>query len=181
LLRLAINGYGRIGRSILRALHESPWREELCVVAINELADAPTLLHLSKYDSTHGRFPGELSLEGDNLLVDGSPIALFRNPQIEALPWKRLDIDLVMECTGAFSDRATAQLHLDSGAARVLFSQPARADVDATIVYGVNEDQLRAEHQIVSAASCTTNGIVPVVKTLDEAFGLVSGSITTIH
>ena len=181
MLRLAINGYGRIGRSVLRALYESPWRDELRVVAINELADAGTLLHLSKYDSTHGRFPEALQLVNGKLMVADDPVALVRNPSIAELPWAELGVDLVMECTGAFSDRATAQQHILSGATRVLFSQPAQKDVDATVVYGINHLELAREHRIVSAASCTTNGIVPVIKALDDAFGIVSGTITTIH
>ncbi|MBN7799009.1 type I glyceraldehyde-3-phosphate dehydrogenase [Parahaliea mediterranea] len=181
MLRLAINGYGRIGRGVLRALYESPLRERLQVVAINEIADARTVLHLSRYDSTHGRFP--LPLEGgeDGLVVDGDRIALLREASIDRLPWGELGVDVVLECTGAFTDRATAERHLAQGAQRVLFSQPAQPDVDATVVYGINQDCLAAGHRIVSAASCTTNGIVPVIKALDDAVGIDSGTITTIH
>ena len=181
MLRLAINGYGRIGRSVLRALYESSLREELQVVAVNELADAGTVLHLTRYDSTHGRFP--LPLEGDEqqLVVDGDHIHLLSDPDIDRLPWGALGVDLVLECTGAFSDRATAERHLAQGASRVLFSQPAQADVDATVVYGVNHQELRGDHRIVSNASCTTNGIVPVIQALDQAVGIESGTITTIH
>nr|WP_241263395.1 type I glyceraldehyde-3-phosphate dehydrogenase [Parahaliea mediterranea] len=180
-MRLAINGYGRIGRGVLRALYESPLRERLQVVAINEIADARTVLHLSRYDSTHGRFP--LPLEGgeDGLVVDGDRIALLREASIDRLPWGELGVDVVLECTGAFTDRATAERHLAQGAQRVLFSQPAQPDVDATVVYGINQDCLAAGHRIVSAASCTTNGIVPVIKALDDAVGIDSGTITTIH
>lgn len=181
MLRLAINGYGRIGRCVLRALYESPLRDQLKVVAINELADAGTVLHLSRYDSTHGRFPAELDGDEQQLRVDGDGIVLLSQPNIGELPWGDLGVDLVLECTGAFSDRATAELHLRQGARRVLFSQPAQADVDATVVYGVNHQELRAEHRIVSNASCTTNGIVPVIQALDEAVGIESGTITTIH
>lgn len=181
MLRLAINGYGRIGRTVLRALYESPLRQQLRVVAINEIADARTVQHLTRYDSTHGRFP--LPLEGDEhaLTVDGDRITLLRQPEISHLPWAELGVDMVLECTGAFTDRATAERHLASGARRVLFSQPAQSDVDATVVFGVNQDGLQAEHTIVSAASCTTNGIVPVIKALDDALGIDSGTITTIH
>ena len=179
--RLAINGYGRIGRSVLRALYESPLRDQLQVVAVNELADAGTVLHLTRYDSTHGRFPLPLEGDGERLLVDGDNIALLRHQDIGSLPWGELGVDMVLECTGAFSDRATAEQHLRQGASRVLFSQPARADVDATVVFGVNHQQLKREHQIVSAASCTTNGIVPVIQALDAAVGIESGTITTIH
>ena len=181
MLRLAINGYGRIGRSVLRALYESPLRDQLQVVAVNELADAGTVLHLTRYDSTHGRFPLPLEGDGERLLVDGDNIALLRHQDIGSLPWGELGVDMVLECTGAFSDRATAEQHLRQGASRVLFSQPARADVDATVVFGVNHQQLKREHQIVSAASCTTNGIVPVIQALDAAVGIESGTITTIH
>lgn len=181
MLRLAINGYGRIGRCVLRALYESPLRNQMQVVAINELADAGTVLHLSRYDSTHGRFPAKLEGDAHQLRVDGDAIALLSQPGIGQLPWGDLGVDLVLECTGAFSDRATAELHLHQGATRVLFSQPAQADVDATVVYGVNHRELRAEHRIVSNASCTTNGIVPVIQALDAAVGIESGTITTIH
>ena len=181
MLRLAINGYGRIGRSVLRALYESSLREELQVVAVNELADAGTVLHLTRYDSTHGRFP--LPLEGNEqqLMVDGDVVRLLRDPDIDRLPWGDLGVDMVLECTGAFSDRSTAERHLAQGASRVLFSQPAQADVDATVVYGVNHQELRGDHRIVSNASCTTNGIVPVIQALDQAVGIESGTITTIH
>jgi erythrose-4-phosphate dehydrogenase len=181
MLRLAINGYGRIGRSILRALYESELRQHMVIVAINELADAGTVLHLTRYDSTHGRF--SLPLEGDakQLRVNGDPIALLSHPKIDALPWQHLGVDIVLECTGAFSDRATAEQHLRQGAGKVLFSQPALADVDQTVVYGVNHHELRAEHRIASNASCTTNCILPVIKALDAAVGIESGTITTIH
>tara|TARA_R110002110_G_scaffold333755_2_gene544541 strand:- start:107311 stop:108321 length:1011 start_codon:yes stop_codon:yes gene_type:complete len=180
-LRLAINGYGRIGRSILRALYEGPLRDRLQIVAINELADARTVLHLTRYDSTHGRFG--LPLEGDvgELRVAADRIVLLSQPEVAKLPWADLGVDMVLECTGAFSDRATAELHLRGGAGKVLFSQPAQGDVDATVVYGINHDTLRAGHQIVSAASCTTNGIVPVIHALDASLGIISGTITTIH
>ncbi len=181
MLRLAINGYGRIGRSVLRALYESPLRPELQVVAINELADARTVLHLTRYDSTHGRFNGTLAGDESQLWVNGDAITLLRRPRIEDLPWAELGVDMVLECTGAFSDRATAELHLQQGADKVLFSQPAEADVDATVVYGVNHDELLAGHRIASSASCTTNAIVPVIAALHEAVGIESGTITTIH
>jgi D-erythrose 4-phosphate dehydrogenase len=181
LLRLAINGYGRIGRSILRALYESPLRDELAVVAINELADAGTVLHLTRYDSTHGRFPRPLEGDAKALQVDGDAIVLLNHSQIDELPWADLAVDIVLECTGAFSDRATAEKHLRRGAGKVLFSQPAQADVDKTVVYGVNHRDLRAAHCIVSNASCSTNGIVPIIKALEDTVGIESGTITTIH
>lgn len=181
MIRLAINGYGRIGRSVLRALQESPLAAHMQVVAINELADAGTVLHLTRYDSTHGRFPGELQGDETRLLVAGQAIKLLRSADIGSLPWSDLGVDLVLECTGAFTDRATAEQHLIRGAGKVLFSQPAQSDVDATVVFGINEDQLRAEHRVVSAGSCTTNGIVPVIRALADSVGIESGTITTIH
>lgn len=181
MIRLAINGYGRIGRSVLRALQESPLQSAMEVVAINELADAGTVLHLTRYDSTHGRFPGELDGNEEQLLVAGRPIRLLRSAEIGSLPWRQLDVDLVLECTGAFTDRETAEQHLSQGAGKVLFSQPAQADVDATVVYGINQDQLSANHRVVSAGSCTTNGIVPVIRALADSVGIESGTITTIH
>ncbi len=181
MLRLAINGYGRIGRSVLRALCEGSLESELQVVAVNELADARTVLHLTRYDSTHGRFNGSLEGDENHLWVNGNPITLLRRPRIEDLPWGELGIDMVLECTGAFSDRATAELHLRQGAGKVLFSQPAEADVDATVIYGVNHRQLQAGHRIVSTAACTTNAIVPVIQALHAAVGIENGTITTIH
>lgn len=181
MLRLAINGYGRIGRSVLRALYESPLRKQLQMVAINEIADARTVLHLTRYDSTHGRFGLPLTGDEGSLQVDGDTVALLRRPHITDLPWDKLAVDIVLECTGTFSDRERAGQHLAQGARRVIFSQPAAADVDATVVYGVNHGTLQVEHRIVSAASCTTNGIVPVISALDDAVGIESGTITTIH
>lgn len=181
MIRLAINGYGRIGRSVLRALQESPLQSCMQVVAINELADANTVLHLTRYDSTHGRFPGTLHGNERELLIGEQSIRLLRSAAINGLPWAELGIDMVLECTGAFTDRATAEQHLQQGASKVLFSQPAQADVDATVVYGINEGDLRASHRVVSAGSCTTNGIVPVIQALTDAVGIESGTITTIH
>lgn len=181
MLRISINGYGRIGRSVLRALYESRLRQDIKVVAINELADAGTVLHLTRYDSTHGRFPKSLEGDAKQLRVDGDDIDLLNHARIDALPWKALGVEMVLECTGAFSDRATAEKHLHQGAGKVLFSQPAQADVDKTVVYGVNHRELRATHRIVSNASCSTNGILPVIKALDDAVGIAYGTITTIH
>jgi erythrose-4-phosphate dehydrogenase len=178
---LAINGYGRIGRSVLRALKEGQHSGALQVVAVNELADTNTVLHLTRYDSTHGRFNGRVGAAEQGMLIDGQLIRLLNQPDIAGLPWRDLDVDVVLECTGSFDDRATASQHLAQGAGAVIFSQPAQADVDATIVYGVNQAQLRSEHQIISNASCTTNGIVPVIQALQDAFGIESGTITTIH
>ncbi|HBP98855.1 MAG TPA: type I glyceraldehyde-3-phosphate dehydrogenase [Gammaproteobacteria bacterium] len=181
--RIAINGFGRIGRSILRALCESTNYAGLHIVAINDVADIETLAHLTRYDSTHGRFLGTVAVERDSgdLLVNEDRIAISQTSNPGYLPWADLGVDLVMECSGAFSDRANAEQHLKSGAHRVLFSQPAESDVDATVVYGINHETLSASASIVSNASCTTNCIVPVLKVLDDSFGLQSGVITTIH
>ncbi len=180
-LRIAINGYGRIGRCFLRALHESKPEAEIEIVAINELADKATITHLTKYDSTHGRFPGTVALDGDTLVVNGHRITILHEENIESLPWQAMGIDLLVECTGSFTDRATAERHLAAGAKKLLFSQPAESDVDITVVYGVNDTLLSSEHHIISNASCTTNCIVPVIHTLHNAFGIEHGVITTIH
>lgn len=180
-IKVAINGYGRIGRCLLRARYESRHHDAIRIVAINELADNKTIAHLTRYDSTHGKFIGKLKLTGDNLQVNDDAIRIVHEQSIERLPWQALGIDVVLECTGAFSDRPTAELHLRAGAKRVLFSQPAENNVDATIVYGINEESLTEDHKIVSNASCTTNCIVPVIRVLDRAFGVESGVITTIH
>jgi D-erythrose 4-phosphate dehydrogenase len=181
-LRLAINGYGRIGRSVLRALYESAHRQHLQIVAINELADARTVAHLTRYDSTHGRFGEEVLEQKPGLSIAGDAIVLSRQESIQDLDWAAQDIDVVLECTGVLANREAAQQHLAKGAGRVLFSQPALPeDVDSTIVFGINHGELSSQHSIVSAASCTTNGIVPVIKVLDDAFGIEVGTITTIH
>ena len=179
--KLAINGYGRIGRSVLRALYEGGFGADLQLVAINEVADTNTVVHLTRYDTTHGRFPGRIEADGDHLHIEGDRVLLLRQEEIGSLPWAELDVDVVLECTGTFTERALAERHIERGAKRVLFSQPAQADVDATIVYGVNHHTLQAGHTVVSNASCTTNGIVPVIAALEDAFGIESGTITTIH
>lgn len=178
--RLAINGYGRIGRSVLRALLESPYSESMQVVAINEPADCETICHLTQYDSTHGRLKGKVELKHrDQLIINGQPIQITHEESVANLRWH--DIDLVLECSGSFSDRKTAELHLTNGAKKVLFSQPAEQGVDLTVVYGVNHQKLQSEHNIISSASCTTNGSVPVLKVLNEAYGIECATITTIH
>ncbi len=183
--RIAINGYGRIGRCVLRAFYESTNYADMRIVAINDLADIGNLSHLTRYDSTHGRFLGSVEASGEgavkNLIVNGDKIRVFNEPDVSKLPWSELDVDLVMECSGAFKDRATAQLHIAGGAKKVLFSQPAEGDVDATLVYGINHTSLEPTAEIVSNASCTTNCIVPVLKTINEAFKIEAGAITTIH
>lgn len=182
MFRIAINGYGRIGRCLLRALYEArSLYPELQVVAINELADLDKVLHLTRYDSTHGRFPGQVGADSDGLLIDGERIQVLQQADASQLPWSELAIDLVLECSGAYHSREHAELHLGAGAGRVLFSQPADPDVDATIVYGTNEEILRPQHRIVSNASCTTNAIIPVLQCLEQTFGIDCAQITTIH
>lgn len=181
MIRAAINGYGRIGRSVLRALYESGARDEIQVVAINEPADCKTIAHLTKYDSTHGRFPGSVAVEDDLLTINGDPISVFHSEDILALPWRELAVDVVLECSGAFTDRDTAEQHLTAGASKVLFSQPAEPSVDATVVLGVNEHRLTGQETIISNASCSTNCVIPVIDALHRAFGVEGGVITTIH
>ncbi len=180
-IKLAINGFGRIGRNIVRALYETELNEQIKIVAINELADPEGIAHLLKYDTSHGRFRFPVTLDEDAITVANDTIALFAEQDPAELPWQTLDVDVVLECTGVYHSREHANLHLSAGAKKVLFSQPADADVDATIVYGINDDELLAEHTIVSNGSCTTNCIVPVIKVLDDAFSIESGAITTIH
>ncbi len=175
---------GRIGRSVLRAYFENRTyfsASGLEIVALNEIADIQTLAHLLRYDSTHGKFAGTVAVDGNQLLINGVTLAVSHIAELERLPWQQHKVDLVLECTGAFSDRARAEVHLQRGARRVLFSQPAESDVDATIVYGVNHELLRPEHTIIANASCTTNCIVPVIKCLHDALGVDCGVITTIH
>ncbi|MDA7585673.1 erythrose-4-phosphate dehydrogenase [Luminiphilus sp.] len=180
--RIAINGFGRIGRTVLRAwTARQSLHETVEIAAINEIADPETVAHLARYDSTHGRFPGTVTGTDDSLQVNGQRIALLRQAQIDSLPWRDLEIDLVIESTGAFSDRLTAEQHISSGARRVLFSQPAQPDVDATIVWGLNQSELHADHRVISAGSCTTNALCPVLKIMDDAFGIEAGTITTVH
>ncbi|WP_105102297.1 type I glyceraldehyde-3-phosphate dehydrogenase [Microbulbifer pacificus] len=180
-VRLAINGYGRIGRSVLRALYESNLRDQLQIVAINELADCATIAHLTKYDTVHGRFHGEVSVHNETLHINGDKIAVTHHRDLEDLDWRSPQVDIVLECTGSFSERQRAELHLKAGASKVIFSQPAQSDVDATIVYGVNDTALTGNETIISAASCTTNCSIPVIAALESAFGIEAGVITTIH
>ena len=179
--RIAINGYGRIGQCVLRALYENGYRDHLEVVAINELSDIDTIAHLTRYDSTHGRFRGDVAVDGEYLVVNGDRIRVLQHPDPADLPWRLLDVDLVLECSGAYSDRPTAEKHIDAGAKRLLFSQPGEPDVDRTVVYGINDRQLSSDDVIVAAGSCTTNCLVPVIKVLDDALGVEQGSTTTIH
>ncbi|WP_417530461.1 type I glyceraldehyde-3-phosphate dehydrogenase [Marinobacter lipolyticus] len=179
-IRIAINGFGRIGRNVLRALYENNYRNQLQVVAINDLGDAETNAHLLKYDSVHGRFDGVVNHDAESLTVNGDRIAItaIRNP--EELPWKDFHIDVVFECTGLFTKRAQAQAHLTAGARKVIISAPS-PDADATVVYGVNHESLTASDDIISNASCTTNCLAPVAEALHKAVGIESGLMTTIH
>lgn len=179
--RIAINGYGRIGQSVLRAVYERGLQHQLQVVALNELSDIETLTYLTRYDTTHGRFPLPVSHDGQHLLLNGDKIRVLSIEDPKQLPWAELDVDLVMDCSGSFSNLAQAQKHLDSGAQRLLFSNPASTDIDATVIFGFNHQQLRAEHRVASAASCTTNCLVPVLDLLDREFGIVNGVTTTVH
>src|SRR5215510_16458280 len=180
-IRVAINGYGRIGRMILRAHYENGKKYPLQIVAVNDLGDPKTNAHLTKYDTAHGRFPGTVSVDGDSLVVNGDRIKVLavRNPA--ELPWKALGVDVVHECTGLFTSKAKTQAHLDAGAKKVIISAPAEKDVDATVVYGVNHGVLKAAHTVISNASCTTNCLAPVAKVLHDKLGIVSGLMTTIH
>jgi glyceraldehyde 3-phosphate dehydrogenase len=180
-IKIAINGYGRIGRNVLRALYESGRTDEFTIVAINDLGDAKINAHLTRYDTVHGRFPGEVAVDGDFLVVNGHRIQVLAQRDPTKLPWGELGVDLVMECTGLFTSKEKASAHLQAGAKKVLISAPGGEDVDATIVYGVNHQTLRAHHTVVSNASCTTNCLTPLVKPLHEKIGLERGLMTTIH
>ncbi|WP_312558598.1 erythrose-4-phosphate dehydrogenase [Atlantibacter hermannii] len=180
-LRIAVNGFGRIGRNVVRALYESGRRAEITLVAINELADAQGMAHLLKYDTTHGRFAWDVRQECEQLRIGDDGVRLLHHHEIQDLPWRELGVDVVLDCTGVYGSRADGEAHLAAGAKKVLFSHPGGNDLDATVVYGVNHEALLAEHRIVSNASCTTNCIIPVIKLLDEAFDIDSGTVTTIH
>ena len=180
-LKVGINGYGRIGRNVLRALYESGKREQLQIVAINDLGDAKINAHLTRHDTVHGPFQGEVKQDGDSLLVNGDRIKVLTERDPGKLPWSALGVDTVFECTGLFTSKAKASKHLEGGARRVIISAPGGDDVDATIVYGVNHDVLKSTHTVISNASCTTNCLVPVVKVLHDKIGVVDGIMTTIH
>jgi glyceraldehyde 3-phosphate dehydrogenase len=179
-MRIAINGYGRIGRCLVWAIHERGLNKEFEIVTINDLADFEVLAHLSKYDSTHGRFDADVQLEDDVLLIDGQPIRVISEPNPTKLPWAELEVDLVLECSGKFKKRELNQQHLDAGAKRVLISYPM-AEADLTVVYGVNHQDLDANHRIISNASCTTNCLAPVARVLLELVGIEHGTMTTVH
>ncbi|SFM20419.1 type I glyceraldehyde-3-phosphate dehydrogenase [Marinobacter zhejiangensis] len=179
-IRVAINGFGRIGRNVLRALYESDYRDQIRVIAINDLGSAESNAHLLKHDSVHGKFPGIISHNAEALTVNGDHIAVTAIKDPADLPWRSYHIDVVLECTGAFTDHKQASRHLAAGAKKVLISAPSK-DPDAMVVYGINHDILRPEHQIISCASCTTNCLAPVAKPLHDAMGIESGLMTTIH
>ena len=179
-IKVGINGYGRIGRNILRALYESRRTHEIRILAINDLGDVATNAHLTRYDSVHGRFPGEIAIAGDSMVVDGDPIRILAEHDPAKLPWARLGVDVVLECTGLFTSKAKAGAHVQAGAKKVIISAPA-TEVDATIVYGVNHQTLKASDTVISNASCTTNCLAPLVKPLHERIGILRGVMTTIH
>ena len=180
-IKIGINGYGRIGRNILRALFESNRTDEIEIVAINDLGDAKTNAHLTQYDSAHGKFPGTVSVDGEFMIVNGKKIKVLSERDPSKLPWGDLGVDVVHESTGLFTSKARASAHLKGGAKKVIISAPGGDDVDATIVYGVNHDILRSDHTVISNASCTTNCLAPLVKVLHEQIGVLRGVMTTIH
>ena len=180
-IKVAINGFGRIGRMVLRSHYESDKKHGLQFVAINDLGDAKTNAHLLKYDTAHGKFPGTVKVDGDSLVVNGDRIKVVAERDPAKLPWKSLGIDVVMECTGLFTSKAKAGAHLQAGAKKVIISAPGEKDVDRTVVYGVNHKALKESDTVISNASCTTNCLAPLVKALDDRIGVVSGLMTTIH
>lgn len=180
-IRVAINGYGRIGRNILRALYESHRQNEIKIVAINNLGNVAADAYLTQYDSTHGKFPGEVTFDNSDLIVNGDRIRVTNSRDPSTLPWKELDIDVVYECTGHFTSKEKSILHLQAGAKKVIISAPGGKDVDATVVYGVNHHTLKSSDTIISNASCTTNCLAPLAKVLHEKIGIINGLMTTIH
>jgi len=180
-IRVAINGYGRIGRMVLRSLYESG-RKDIEIIAINSAGcDAESNAHLTRYDSVHGRFPFEVGVDGDDMIILSHKIKTFATRDPAELPWRDLAIDVVLECTGAFNSKAKAQGHIDAGAKKVLLSAPGEKDIDATVVYGVNHQILKSSFTVVSNASCTTNGLAPMIQPLHEKIGVVNGLMNTIH
>jgi glyceraldehyde 3-phosphate dehydrogenase len=180
-VNVAINGYGRIGRMVLRALYESGRTKEIAIKAVNDLGDAATNVYLTRFDTAHGRFSGEVKVDGSDMVVNGDRIRVCAQRNPAELPWRELGIDVVMECTGLFTTKAKAGAHITAGAKKVVISAPAGEDVDATIVYGVNHKTLKAGDTVISNASCTTNCLAPLVKPLHQKIGLVQGLMTTIH
>jgi glyceraldehyde 3-phosphate dehydrogenase len=180
-VRVAINGYGRIGRNILRSHYESGKSHDLAIVAVNDLGPPETNAHLTRHDTVHGKFPGKVEVDGDSMVVNGDRIRVVAQRDPAQLPWKDLGVDVVLECTGFFTTKEKASAHLRGGAKKVIISAPGGKDVDATIVYGVNHTTLKAAHTVISNASCTTNCLVPLVKPLHDAIGVTAGLMTTVH
>ena len=180
-IRVAINGYGRIGRNVLRAHYESGKKHDIEIVAINDLGKPETNAHLTQYDTAHGKFNGDVKVEGDYLVVNGDKIKVLAERDPSKLPWKDLNVDVVLECTGLFTSKEKASAHLAGGAKKVIISAPGGKDVDATVVYGVNQGVLKASDTVISNASCTTNCLAPLVKPLQDKIGVVNGLMTTIH
>ena len=180
-VKVAINGYGRIGRNIMRALYEYNRTDEISIVAINDLGDANTNAHLTQYDTAHGTFAGTVSVDGGDLVVNGDRVKVFAERDPAKLPWAELGVDVVMECTGVFRTREKAQPHIDAGARKVIIGAPAKGGGVKTIVYGVNDDTLTSEDIMVSNASCTTNCLAPALKPIQDTFGIVRGMMTTVH
>jgi glyceraldehyde 3-phosphate dehydrogenase len=180
-VRVAINGYGRIGRNILRSHYEGNKKHDLAIVAINDLGPVETNAHLTRYDTTHRRFPGTVEVDGDHMIVNGDRIKVLAQRDPSQLPWGELGVDVVLESTGFFTSKEKASAHLKGGAKKVIISAPGGKDVDATVVYGVNHETLKASHTVISNASCTTNCLAPLVKPLHEAIGVVTGLMTTVH
>jgi len=180
-IKVAINGYGRIGRNILRAHYEGGKKHDLAIVAINDLGSPETNAHLTRYDTAHGKFPGKVAVDGDAMVVEGNRIRVLAQRNPAELPWGTLGVDVVLECTGLFTTKEKASAHLKGGAKKVIISAPGGKDVDATIVYGVNHSTLRAAHTVISNASCTTNCLAPLVKPLHDKIGVLNGLMTTVH
>ncbi|MEI8303912.1 MAG: type I glyceraldehyde-3-phosphate dehydrogenase [Burkholderiales bacterium] len=180
-IRVAINGYGRIGRNVLRAHYEGGKKHPIEIVAINDLGNAQTNAHLTQYDTAHGRFPGSVHVDGDSIVVNGDRIRVLANRNPAELPWGELGVDVVLECTGFFTSKEKAGAHLKGGARKVVISAPGGKDVDATVVYGVNHSVLKASDTVISNASCTTNCLAPLVKPLHDTIGLLNGLMTTVH
>jgi glyceraldehyde 3-phosphate dehydrogenase len=180
-IRVAINGYGRIGRNILRAHYEDGKKHDIQIVAINDLGNPQTNAHLTRFDTVHGRFDANVGVEGDSMVVNGDKIRVLAERDPAKLPWADMKVDVVLECTGLFTSKEKAGAHLKGGAKKVIISAPGGKDVDATIVFGVNHKTLKASHTVISNASCTTNCLAPLVKPLHDKIGLVSGLMTTIH
>jgi glyceraldehyde 3-phosphate dehydrogenase len=180
-IRVAINGYGRIGRNVLRAHYEGGRKHDLAIVAINDLGSPDTNAHLTRYDTVHGKFPGKVEVDGDAMVVAGDRIKVLARKDPAELPWGALGVDVVLESTGLFTSKEKASAHLRGGAKKVVISAPGGKDVDATIVYGVNHNTLKSSHTVISNASCTTNCLVPLVKPLHDTIGVVNGLMTTVH